>query len=126
MSASEERWEHEPPDDSRPDFGFAPGPVTINVHGGQVTIVLDGRSMQLSQEQQIVQGDWNMLQQSLHQYGLTPEDIKDLKHALHTDRDQIGPATRGWLGGIAEKVADGTLTGVAVDLIVKLLHGFLG
>ena len=111
MSGSDEHWEDEPPDDGRPDFGFGPGYLTINVHGGQVTVVIDGRSMHLSQEQLVVQGDLNMLEQSLHQYGLSAGDIKELKEALDEDGGQIGHVTRGWFGRIAEKVADGSLTG---------------
>ena len=44
--------------------------------------------MHLSQEQLVVQGDLNMLEQSLHQYGLSAGDIKELKEALDEDGGQ--------------------------------------
>ena len=98
----------------------------MNVNGGNVTIMFgrDG-DIQVHQEQTVVQGDWNALDQSLTQYGFPAEDIQALKEALRSDGDQVGESTKGWLGQVAMKVADGALT-VAIPVVVRLIRGYLG
>jgi hypothetical protein len=119
-------WEDEPPDKGQLDFGFGPGRVQINVHGGNVTIMIgrDGE-LHVNQEQTIVQGDWNALDRSLTQYGLSAGDIEDLKAALDSDGNTVGDNTRGWLGRLTEKVADGAIT-VGIPVVLTLIRGFLG
>jgi hypothetical protein len=126
VSEAEENWLGEPPDDGRPDFRLGPGFITLNNYGGNVTIVMDGHQMHLMQEQVIVQGDWNGLQQRLTQYGLSAADIQELGASLEDDGRRIGPATQGWIGRTAEKIGGGALTNVTTDLIVKLIRGFVG
>lgn len=91
-----------------------------------MTLVFGRDSLQVTQAHQIVEGDWNSLHQSLNQLGLSAQDVAELREALAEDGNQEGEATRGWFGRIATKVADGALTGVAVDVVVKLVRGFLG
>jgi hypothetical protein len=60
VSLLEEDWEHEPPDQGELDVGFAVGQLKINVEsGGQVTIIVGSGTMRVTQENRIVQGDWN-------------------------------------------------------------------
>lgn len=91
-----------------------------------MSLVFGRDSLHVTQTQQIVEGDWSSLEQNLNQLGLSVQDVAELKEALSEDGNQEGEATRGWFGRIATKVADGALTGVAVDVVVKLVRGFLG
>jgi hypothetical protein len=122
MSSSEEHWEHEPPDQGELDFRFGIGQLSINVEpGGQVTIIVDSQRVNVIQDSRIVRGDWNSLEQSLHQHGVSPGEIAELREALSADGEQLGAATQGWIGRLATGARD-----VAIDVVVKLVRGFLG
>ncbi|SRR5712692_1447174 len=79
--------------------------------GGSATVV--GSAPNSSVNFNIVNNDFESLQDALMQQGLDTEDLQELRTALAEDakptaKDQFGPRVSSWIGKMVKKAAEGT------------------
>lgn len=106
-----------------------------SITGGAVTIAAAGQGdvSQQVQTQIDTAQTWDDVSGTLREWGLPEEDIVDLGDAIARDREStdagtdvvvVGDRTRSWIGGLAGKIATGTVQlakNVSTDVITALL-----
>ena len=132
--------ERENPDAGEAPIGSEPVPPAqldrivqnVLVYGGQNTIAAG----QVTQHvQQITTGSaWEEIRRDLEGVGVPADDVAQLRDALESDGEataagELGPATQGWIGRIAGRVAAGALElaqGVSVEVLTQVILRALG
>lgn len=82
----------------------------------------------------VIEGNFDSLKEQLLKYGVTENDMLELKGAIADDSEagntkKIGQQTAGWLGKMLSKAANGTLnitTTIASNVLSKALSQYLG
>jgi hypothetical protein len=99
-----------------------------NIHIGSFQGILGdvtGSTVTQHQQMTITAGDFNSLQRTLTEAGVSPDDLQALKSALDADpkpksKDKLGPKVNGWLGAMMSKAASGAWK-VTLETAGKLL-----
>lgn len=111
-------------------------PVINNIYGGNINLAQSSSNFTQSMTVTIPPRDEEALLGALERAGLAPEDVEDLRNALHEDRDEDGvdpeepgPRVQGWLGrmtykaaGVGGNVAVSATGGVVAGIVKQYFH----
>ena len=102
--------------------------AVVNVHvNGNQNVVAAGSGISQNVAQQIRQGDFQTLTQSLAVAGVPEGDIKELEEAISTDGapkgGKVGQRVRAWLGRMTEKFVEGAI-GASPAVLLEMVKKY--